>query len=656
MPINTDLLITSDALEEVLIDKSTGLPLAAGIVTFYEDTSRTTLKNIYEQTGTPGAYTYIMLPNPMTLNADGSTSDGSGNNVKIYYYLFDELTQAPQSYYVTVYNSDGVFQFDRKNFPFLPPSNLLPIVTSPSLDNVIVNNRFWNNAAPNTGAQITVPISGNAALNATIGINGVTWFYTTLAPSQHDNFVMQDIIYIQNTNDGTQSIIFGQFPQATGAQTLMGDVTPEYYLDYTCTVAGTATAKYIQIPISAHLLTLANFASCRMTIQANNITSVNNLSLNVFPYAGTGVTSPPTQVIQTFMGIANSWTKYTTNPFTMPNSIIEANLGQGADDGFYMQVALPTGVCRLQIALPSLYLSTTLPTNNFATYDQIDSIVNSPRTGDIRTSMNFFTPFGWCLFNNGTIGNVGSGATNRAASDTWLLYNLFWNTINNTFAPVTGGRGANSYADFSANKTMMLPFAVGQALIGTPPALSATYDHSVTPTWNQNDYGSTPQAGLFTLTGGAFNNLLYPGAPVILSGALPVGGAFTAGTVYYAIPNPQLSLLSDNTFQLASTYSNAILIRAIGAVGSADSAGLTVNFAFGGNFGEANHKQRLGELAAHSHMPLTQPLVFVTSGTGLGSPNAGSGLGTTPSTTTVGDSQYSNIVQPSMYVNVFVKF
>jgi len=44
------------------------------------------------------------------------------------------------------------------------------------------------------------------------------------------------------------------------------------------------------------------------------------------------------------------------------------------------------------------------------------------------------------------------------------LYVLLWNNINNTYAPVTGGRGADAESDWTANKPLKLTRQLGRAL------------------------------------------------------------------------------------------------------------------------------------------------------------------------------------------------
>jgi microcystin-dependent protein len=46
------------------------------------------------------------------------------------------------------------------------------------------------------------------------------------------------------------------------------------------------------------------------------------------------------------------------------------------------------------------------------------------------------------------------------------LYKTLWDAVSNTYAPVTGGRGATAQADFIANKALMLPLSLGRSLAG----------------------------------------------------------------------------------------------------------------------------------------------------------------------------------------------
>jgi microcystin-dependent protein len=75
-------------------------------------------------------------------------------------------------------------------------------------------------------------------------------------------------------------------------------------------------------------------------------------------------------------------------------------------------------------------------------------------------------PSGWVLADGKTIGSAASGATGRANADTEDLFVLLWESMANAQAPVSGGRGASSAADFAANKTLTLPDLRGRVAAG----------------------------------------------------------------------------------------------------------------------------------------------------------------------------------------------
>jgi hypothetical protein len=75
-------------------------------------------------------------------------------------------------------------------------------------------------------------------------------------------------------------------------------------------------------------------------------------------------------------------------------------------------------------------------------------------TGDWKHRPDSTPQPGYVISNGTTIGSAASAATQRANADTQLLYQYLWSTYSNTQCPVSGGRGANSLADFNANKTI----------------------------------------------------------------------------------------------------------------------------------------------------------------------------------------------------------
>lgn len=383
MAINIDLLIAAPMLQDLLVDKD-GTPMAAGTITLYQDNSRTTLKNWYYQSGTPGHYTYIPLPNPLTLSAAGTITDINGIDTIPFYYPYSELDETVvQPYYITIVNHAQTNQITRANFPFLPPTGNNPDTES-SFDNYIINNEFWRNIG---------------TMSLTNVLNQV------VAPSQHDGFNMPDVTFAKNVTGGIDTVTFTKFP-LTNTPILKGDITPEYYLNHTCSNTPTGeTQKGYYFPISLHVNTLAS-VTFTVTIQSENVggtgTGQNIINLYIYQFTGTGTVSPAPFLIGTIT-LTTAWQKYEfTSVFP---STAGLTLGSGQDDSLYLLVQMPLNQnCSINFCKPSIYLSQTVPSNNFQTYDQIDMVINSPRTGDLRTSVNSFYPYGWVPMNDGVIG------------------------------------------------------------------------------------------------------------------------------------------------------------------------------------------------------------------------------------------------------------
>lgn len=85
-------------------------------------------------------------------------------------------------------------------------------------------------------------------------------------------------------------------------------------------------------------------------------------------------------------------------------------------------------------------------------------------TGDLKLTLKS-SEAGWVPMNDGTIGNGASSATTRANADVQELYVLIWGQVDNTYAPVAGGRGGTALGDFNSGKPMALPKALGRALV-----------------------------------------------------------------------------------------------------------------------------------------------------------------------------------------------
>jgi hypothetical protein len=91
---------------------------------------------------------------------------------------------------------------------------------------------------------------------------------------------------------------------------------------------------------------------------------------------------------------------------------------------------------------------------------------NTVVTGMIHAELLNTTKAGYVRLNGRTIGNAASTATERQHADTSALFAYLWNNLNNTIAPVSGGRGGTAVADFAANKTIVLPDMRGGGFSG----------------------------------------------------------------------------------------------------------------------------------------------------------------------------------------------
>jgi hypothetical protein len=525
MPINPSLLIAAPMLQDFLIDK-TGVPMAAGIVTCYHDNSRTTLKNWYYQSGTPGNYTYIPLPNPLTLSAAGTIEDINGVDTIPFFYPYLESDQTVRDpYYITVVNSTGTNQITRQNFPFLGTGSATSSGTT--LNNLIANGAFWRNIMPNLV---------NQAAYASYNLSEVTSI--VVAPSQHDGYRLPDINFVKNNTAATDAVTFTPFPIAI-KPVIANDITPEYYLSHNCSAAGAGeTSKYYSFPIYLHVNTLANIPFT-VSIQAQNGATGSGVGQNVITLSllqdlGTGQPAA-TPIPLTPLTLSTTWTTYSASG-VFP--AVTGTLSGAGDDAMYLLVELPVDLtCTINFTKPCIYLTQNIVSDNtFQTYDQIDSIISSPRTGDVRYSMNAFYNYGWAPLNDGGIGNAMSNASSYAQQDAWSLFNLMWTYANSfpnsaatiipifTSTNVPSTYGTSAINDWNANKVLQLPQTLANVLLGTVPgsAIKGSFTSSFT--------GTSSGGNLLITTPLAVD--FYTGMPIYFTGnALP--SAITQGTIYW---------------------------------------------------------------------------------------------------------------------------
>lgn len=307
---------------------------------------------------------------------------------------------------------------------------------------------------------------------------------TVIAPSNHKGFTPSlinpvigtwgalgsDIRFVKNnTGLATDQITFPLFALASAP--LTGDVTPVNYIRYQCSGSPVGEVyKSFQFPICQKVKNLSN-QSMSFNIWAAVTATPATVNVYVRQYFGSGTaTSAEVHDLVGTLSLTSTWQQFPVT-LTIPN-VAAKSIGtpglQTDDDALYIQLEMPLNSnCDILFTKPALYLGGDInPNQDFEDYDQINSINSTPRTGDTRISLSSSAPQGWVAMNDGSIGNVGSIASNRANQDTFQLYKTIWDGVSNSWAPVSTGRGATAVADFLAGKTLTLPRSLGRAMAG----------------------------------------------------------------------------------------------------------------------------------------------------------------------------------------------
>lgn len=421
-----------------------GKPLGGGSMTLRSSLNPEVEKFVYQDEA--GEFPY---PNPVIFDANGTRGP--------FYWEFDSDTP-DDLYYLEVKDSAG-------NLAFPPIDNFIPpggsggsiVNTALTIDNLITNNRFWRNIG-----QTENPISNLITVIAPSNNSGLTKTASGAWP---------DICFSKNNTNAADQIKF--LSLTLGDNPFTDDVQPPYYLNYSCTNNPLSEIyKYIQFPISAQVQNLSQQATVA-TLWARSNAGANTLTLQWLQFFGDGAGASPTAV-STIMTITltNAWQKFNI-PSVIPN-VAGKVLGGCGNDGLFLLMQYPLGIaCNIDVAIPSIFLGNLAPTQDYQSYDSIDSIISHARTGQVK--IGFDCEFGWVPANDGTIGNASSGATTRANIDTFPLYNLIWNGVSDMYAPVIGGRGSSAILDFTADKQLTLTAVMGRALCGagTGSGLSA---------------------------------------------------------------------------------------------------------------------------------------------------------------------------------------
>lgn len=614
---------------------TTGKPLGAGYIVFLSSLNPTLQKLVYEDAAGLLPWPTQTVPR---IGAQGVLVDENGTSGP-FYFQFD--SSAPTDLYdIYFYDSNGV-QVGDPILDFTPGTGSGGTITEAFiLDNLISNNIMYRNV-------------GNLA--------GPIGTFQKLAPSNHAGFAATssnagpDIIFAKNNTSATDAINFTNF--TLGATDFTPDITPPFFFNYVCTGAGAAeTSKYVQYPINAQVQNLSN-QSINGYIWARCNSGNNQIVIQTRQFFGdSGASSDVVTVLQT-LTLTSSWAKYTFSG-TIP-TVGGKTVGACGNDATFLQVQLPfNATTNIDFTKPTLYLGSLTPQQDFAEYDAFQAVFDSPRTGDIRTSMNRHYFWGWVPMNDGTIGSASSNASNRQNIDTFPLFNEIWNkmkTVGEQYAPILnsdgtlGSYGADAVSDFAANKQLALTKGLGQVFAGTTALVPAAQTYTV------NTGVSTSNLVLSAAYPPGTNN--FPtGTPVILTnsgGAAPSG--LTVGQVYYSI------VVNATTVKLATTLANALAGTPVTFSDNGSGTNQVQVFAdvLGSFYGE---RQAVGS-HTHStiHAALFEPRAVVSTAAGgsiLGnivSPSGQTSAGQSQWSVGPNDNAQTYNLQPTTFLNVFLK-
>ena len=310
-------------LQEQFWDKLNDAPMAGGTLTFYQDVARTIPKPVYMLAGNPPDYDYAEVDgsNVITLSSIGTVDDGTGNNLVIYGYPYDTDGNV-QLYYMTVYNSDGQFQFSVSGFPNVSSTESTAVGQE---KNFIKNGQF----VLNNGTIATLGTDTEVAYGG--------WHY------------------VRNSTAATDSVSFYRFGSPISGG--IPSANPRYACHVVCSSPNVGdTLKALEIRFkdvnrfSDTALTLSLFFSAK-----SDASSV--ISVSLYKNFGTGGSSPTsTQIIDDTV-LDSSWAPITKS-FSFGSNVGQA-IGANDDDYFSIRVVYkPATTFDVEVTDFALYLGT----------------------------------------------------------------------------------------------------------------------------------------------------------------------------------------------------------------------------------------------------------------------------------------------------------
>ncbi len=448
-------------LQEQFWDKLEDAPLAGGKLYFYQDEARTIPKSVYVLTGNPPDYTYAVASpsdSSITLSSIGTVDDGQGNNLVIYGYPYDDTdfdgSGNIELYYMTVYSSDGIFQFSVGGFPNVPFEE--GVQPTGQEKNFIKNGQF----VLNNGTQ---PIS---ATTTEVAYGG--WNYT------------------RSSNTATDVVSFTRFGSPIAGGVPSGN--PRYACNVVCSTTGADSSKVLEIRFND----VNRFSDPSQTLSLffmAKSSSASSITVNLYKNFGSGGSgSVITQIVDSTT-LSSSWNPVrVTFPF---GSNVGYTLGANDDDYFSIQVSFnPALTFNVSVTDFVLYLGTEditeyplgVDSYNDAQIENLNNevdIINTTLANMLIPYTQYSTSYGLLNASITTFQPIAGSSIALPAGTFLLTYNL-----GLVLVPITGGYATNLITIIYNNTTATpIPESQSLAIVNIPYAVNYTYGGTGTATF-----------------------------------------------------------------------------------------------------------------------------------------------------------------------------
>lgn len=308
--------ILAPSLEMYFVNKDTGLPLVNGKIYFFKDQEPNIPKSVYQiVSAMPGGpYTYVALPNPVTLSAVGTFQDNNNNDILPYYFPYAGTPDNPgdiELYYIEVYDSLGVLQFTREAWPNLTTSN---VETDQDVTNFVPNGQFLlHNNIPASSANTF--IAGQVS-QATTQIAQGGWSFDRPIGSV-----------------ATDLVTFTRYPTTENPTG-----NPRYAVQIQTTVPGADAFKDLRLKYPDVNQFASDTQPYNLYFEAESLTGadINNCQIILIKNYGSGG-SPTTEEVKATFSLING----TIEPYNF-SFTFGTNTGKsiGPNDDDYLQIAM----------------------------------------------------------------------------------------------------------------------------------------------------------------------------------------------------------------------------------------------------------------------------------------------------------------------------